>query len=504
VALLPESVTAGSATHVEDSNQAWKKLNDAPNLKEDFGAVGDGVADDSAAVANWLAAGGLLYAPPGTYLTGQIAIPHGCHMMGVNSGTYNNTFSDTQRTRFKLKNATNASHVQIPITSNRVIITDIEFDGNKGNQSAGSWHGINFAADTVQNEAQAILERVYTHDYKGSGIRVDGWRQAVHMRDVVSNFNGEHGIQIIGTDCIIDNPICGDNTAVGIVVSGNVTVVKGGAIYNNERGIEITTGTKRVVLLGNGIDKNLRAGIIVASTCAGISILGTKMTSNGRQTDNTYPHIDVQTTTGFVTLIGNSFSPLEPGVTNNTNYAVQLAAGATAYDAGNNYEGGSDGGYTNAPERLYTSTRPVFRESQQLWMDQTATPLAQGGLDLPLAKTELDSTFQGTRRLLDLTETGREAQVAVRGRRIAGTGSTTVVVSVCEAGTPANVLCSVTLTFGAAPSNITSGNAGVGAWTTLPAWFSTAKTVAVFTEVTSGGAGTDDYVFRDVTLKWRG
>jgi hypothetical protein len=205
-----------------------------------------------------------------------------------------------------------------------------------------------------------------------------------------------------------------------------------------------------------------------------------------------------------VTLVGNSFSPLETGVTNSTNYAVQLVSSATALDAGNNYESGSIGGFTNAPERMYGSTRPTFRESQQLWMDQSATPLAAGGLDLPLVQTELDATFQGTRRLLALDETGREAQVAVRARRVAGTGTVTMVVAVCQAGTPSNVLCSVTITFAAASSNITSANAGVGSWTAMPAWFSTAQTVAVYTTVTVGGATTDDYVFRDITLKWRG
>jgi carbon monoxide dehydrogenase subunit G len=503
--LLPESLTAGASTgHVADSMQVHKKLNAyVRDVKADYGAAGNGVTDDTSAIQTALNAGGITFFPAGTYITTQLSIPHGAVLRGVNSGTYNNTFT-TEVSIIKLKNSTNAHHINIPITSNRILISDLQFDGNKGNQSVASWNGINFVADTVANEAQAVIERVYTHDYQGSGIKVDGWRQAVHMRDVVSNFNNEHGIVITGTDCIIDNPICGDNQFVGIVVSGNVNVVKGGAIYNNERGIEVTSGIKRVVLIANGIDRNLRAGIIVATTCAGVSIIGNKFTSNGRQTDNTYPHIDIQTTTGFVTIVGNSFSPLEPSVTNNTNYAVQLASSASAYDAGNNYEGGSDGGYCNAQERLYSNTRPTFRESQQLWMDQSATPLAAGGLDLPLAQTELDATFQGTRRLLDLLETGREAQVAVRGRRIAGTGTTTMVVSICEAGTPANLLCSVTITFAAAASNITSANAGVGSWTAIPAWFSAAKTVAVYTQVTVGGAGTDDYVFRDITLKWRG
>lgn len=491
-------ITAANLNKIETALVAHDMV---VNVKDPaYGATGNGSTDDTTAIQNALNAGGITFFPAGTYLTAQLTIPHAAVLRGVNSGTYNNTFTASQVSIIKLKNSTNATHINIPITSNRVLISDLQFDGNDTNQTAGSWNGINFAADSVANETQAVIERVYTHDYRGTGIKVDGWRQAVHMRDVVSNFNGEHGIQLTGTDCIVDNPICGDNVAVGIVVSGNVTVVKGGAIYNNERGIEVTSGIKRVVLLANGVDRNLRAGVIVATTCAGVSIVGNKFTSNGRQTDNTYPHIDIQTTTGFVTLTGNSFSPLEPGVTNNTNYAVQLASGASAYDTGNNYEGGSDGGYTNAPERLYSNTQPSFREAQTLWTSAGTAAVAEQGLDLLLALTELDATFAGTRRTLAVTEGGREVQISVRGRKITSTAASTVVVSIRDTSNTANVLATVSIvTTNTAGSNWE----GVSTWAATPAWFTGAasKNVAVYT---SGGNGADDWVFRDITLKWRG
>jgi hypothetical protein len=373
VALLPESVTAGSATHVEDSNQAWKKLNDVPNLKEDFGAVGDGVADDSTPVANWLAAGGLLYAPPGTYLTGQITIPHGCHMMGVNSGTYNNTFSDTERTRFKLKNSTNAHHLNIATTANRVLISNIEFDGNKANQSAGTWNGINFAADASQNEAQAVIECCYIHDYKASGIMVDGWRQAVHLTDVVSNFNGVHGIRLIGTDAVLTSPICGDNTSDGISVEGSTVDIVTPALYNNRNGINIASGLKRVRVLGGNIDKNLRQGIYIATTTRGVSVVGTSFTSNGRETNNTYPHIQIATLTGGVAIVGCEFSGLEPGVTNQSNYAIQLDPSATAKHAANLYESGSVGGYCNDSSRLHIDPVVVDAVIRAAFLKTTST-----------------------------------------------------------------------------------------------------------------------------------
>lgn len=52
------------------------------NLK-DYGAVGDGATDDTAAVAAWLAAGPRLFAPPGIYLTdGGHTVPPYTHIEG--------------------------------------------------------------------------------------------------------------------------------------------------------------------------------------------------------------------------------------------------------------------------------------------------------------------------------------------------------------------------------------------------------------------------------------
>lgn len=499
MALLPESVTSVTTGHVGTSNQVHKKVNQVRDVKADYGAAGDGIADDTTAVQNALNAGGVTFFPVGTYLTGQLTLPHAAVLRGVNSGTYNNTFTDAQRSRIKLRNAANAHHILIPIASRRQLISDIEFDGNKANQ-VGSWHGILYAPDTVSNETQGIIERVYVHDYSDTGIRVDGWRQAVHLQNCVSNFNSNHGIQIIGTDTVVDNPICGDNVGSGIVLSGNVTVVKGGAIYNNQVGINVTSGIKRAVLIANGIDKNLRQGVLVAATCAGVSLVGNKFTSNGRETDNTYPTIDIQTTTGFVALVGNSFSPLEPGVTNSSSYAVGLAAGASVYDAGNNYEGGSTGGYTNDTSRMYLSTRPAFRESQAFWMSTAAAAAAEQGLDLPSALTEFDATWAGTRRTLTPVEGGREAQIAIRGRKITSTAASSVVLSIRDTSNTANVLCTTTIS-----STNTAGSnwEAISAWTAVGSWFTGAasKVLAVYF---SGGNGADDWVFRDITLKWRG
>src|SRR6266498_2410021 len=74
--LLPSrALTNTAAEHLADHNQAHPKLNAIGDLKADFGAVGDGVADDSSALTAAFAAGIPLVAPAGTYLVGGAFTP---------------------------------------------------------------------------------------------------------------------------------------------------------------------------------------------------------------------------------------------------------------------------------------------------------------------------------------------------------------------------------------------------------------------------------------------
>ncbi len=70
--------TGAGATH----RTVQAKLRDTISVK-DFGAVGDGVADDTAAIQNFLTVGGG-FIPPGTYrITSTIQIPSNSRMVGV-------------------------------------------------------------------------------------------------------------------------------------------------------------------------------------------------------------------------------------------------------------------------------------------------------------------------------------------------------------------------------------------------------------------------------------
>lgn len=78
------------------------------NIKTDFGAVGDGVTDDTVAIQNALnyantSGIGEIYAPAGVYLTGEIAWPGNSIALRGESCGYTYNSSGTPRTTFKAK-----------------------------------------------------------------------------------------------------------------------------------------------------------------------------------------------------------------------------------------------------------------------------------------------------------------------------------------------------------------------------------------------------------------
>lgn len=536
MALLPESVTTSTTGHVANSNQVHKKLNAlVRDVKADYGAAGDGTTDDTTAVQNAINAGGVTLFPPGTYLCGQLTLARGTHLKGANSGNYvydyvNNNgtfltpFTTSEVSTLKRKNATDAHFIVGPEAARRVLIEDLHIDGNAANQTVAS--NIIQISDTASPAAGAsdthwIVQRCYIHGWTQSaskgpsgsyGIYLGQNRQACRFNDCLINYNNGHGVEVKGSDAKFLNCILGDNSWDGIVISAYVTKITGCDFYNQgQGGIVVGTNVRRTMLIGNGLDRNAQYGIKVNSGASGVSISANQFSMNGTLTQNTYPHIDVQTTTGMVNIIGNTFSEHDAGTSyNEANYSIQLATSATAFEAGNNHidTGGGDrfaraavGGYCNDSSRLYVTARPAFRESQQLWMSDATAAVAAQGLDLASALTEFDATWQGTRRTLTPLEGGREAQIAVRARKITSTAASSVVISIRDTSNTANILASVTISS----TNTANTNwEAVGTWTSVGTWFSTAspsKTLAIYT---SGGNGADDWVFRDVTLKWRG
>lgn len=103
------------------------KLQEILSVK-DFGAVGDGVTDDTSAIINAVAgsAGKALYFPAGAYVVGQ----------PINVPTNSTLYGDIGQTSLKIKSGTypaSDGDVFVITGVNNVQISGIDIDGNKGN-----------------------------------------------------------------------------------------------------------------------------------------------------------------------------------------------------------------------------------------------------------------------------------------------------------------------------------------------------------------------------------
>ena len=127
------SPAGGSA--VTTSVQA--KLRETVSVK-DFGAVGDGVTDDTAAIqaAITSASGKLLHIPSGSYLTSKITLPSNITIIG-----------DGASSVIKLNNSQD-DHLFYATGQQGITLDNFVLDGNKSNQTVGAVSRCFYALDT--------------------------------------------------------------------------------------------------------------------------------------------------------------------------------------------------------------------------------------------------------------------------------------------------------------------------------------------------------------------
>lgn len=147
MALLPENVAAGTAGHLNHTNQIHKKLNSLVyGAKADFGAVGDGVADDTTPIQNAItaavAAKAKVYLPPGTYkLTSSLTVTAGTGfgLIGAGWGTILTPAASMNDWAIKF-DSTSGSIMG-------AVLANFKVDHNGANQTAG---GCIYAKGAVQ------------------------------------------------------------------------------------------------------------------------------------------------------------------------------------------------------------------------------------------------------------------------------------------------------------------------------------------------------------------
>lgn len=140
------------------------KLRESVSAK-DFGAIGDGIADDTLALQRGIdfvaTNGGILYVPPGTYITSARLFRASSDKPFALCGAGKNATVIKRGTNF------NASVIEFRL-SHDVTVGDLTVDGNHAIHTNGN-HGL-----VIYDCDRPRVENVHVQDYKNSGVLVYG------------------------------------------------------------------------------------------------------------------------------------------------------------------------------------------------------------------------------------------------------------------------------------------------------------------------------------------
>ena len=350
---LSELVTynQGGTGAVDTTVQA--KLQEFVSVK-DFGAVGDGVTDDTAAIQAAINQGGKIYFPSNkTYVSSRIQITNDVELVGY----------DTKILHKANSAATGVGLLEMK-TDNKLVIRGLEFDGNASNQTAAyayynliwcsigslqmhdcivrntkghairtgnidDFNAANFAHDVLIENCQIIMDTA--SNSSGDCIRIERTQGGIFRDNYL--YGGLSGLrtQLYCKDLSFFNNDVGYSWAdVGITVamSENLWIIGNNCHHHFSHGIEIDA-VVRCQCSDNYLHNNSKAGIWVSEF--GASFYANEATYSGSIADGYGTDYSDQTHTstpvpsiGLVisnnTSVDNYFADNFIGVTKETVY----------------------------------------------------------------------------------------------------------------------------------------------------------------------------------------
>ena len=290
------------------------------NVKDpDFGAVGDGATDDTAAIQAAInaitnatgtlgvapfTAGGVVYIPPSDnpyIISSPLILDRSVWLIGGGPGSM-----------LYLADSSNVNMIEITHGGNQwIVMSDLSLEGNRFNQAGTTRHGI-----VVNNSGVALaryydlFKRLYVRNCRGNGFEfVQG---APHrIRDCLFHDNSvtqiHHGSNTL--DCYVEDTVVGtDATEAGTIgwhCEGSNVIWRGGAIALSETGAKIESGFRNTID-GASVDSNNQRGIHIL--VKGTRVLNCTFLNNSKSPVTTYPDIDIDGSGVTRTVVsGNHF-----------------------------------------------------------------------------------------------------------------------------------------------------------------------------------------------------
>lgn len=246
-----------------------------------FGAVGDGVTDDTAAINAAIVAcnaggGGIVFLPNGVYLVSTITMLQGVVLAGSEP-----TYHPTGTTR--LVGSSLTADI-ISASTGDIAIRDLNIIGKTGN-TAG-W-GIN-----LNNSSYVMLERVAVSGTWG-GISAGGSNSELILNHVSCGghtgaiASGAAGISAVGVSglYLFNTGVGSSMEAAGLLIdsTNTVTAVNFGAVHcANSLVVKGTTATPRFLYFHNFQSDHCENTAVVLSAGEDVKFIGGLITSSGR------------------------------------------------------------------------------------------------------------------------------------------------------------------------------------------------------------------------------
>ena len=253
---------------------------------KDYGAKGDGVTDDTAAIKLALDSvheNGILYFPLGTYMVDNIMLKNDMVVKGDGRGSIIKLNDNAPLTKVEENDAYWNNCFTIYQISN-VKIEDIALDGNRTKNSApapSTDHRLN--GIFIQESTDIILNRIYSYNnrYHGCFMNDDIYRVEISDSEIydngfqpfcgnrtiidckfINNYCRNNGLQVNGDAAGADGIIFFDNCK-NLLISGNiiefnsnVAIDIGGSIFNGEIEPDEYRGTSNIIVSNNIIKRN--------------------------------------------------------------------------------------------------------------------------------------------------------------------------------------------------------------------------------------------------------
>jgi hypothetical protein len=238
-----------------------------------YGAVGDGAADDTAAITSAMnfctakagvANGCTLYFPAGVYSTTGLTLQSFVHMKGDGWGT----------SVIQLKPHTAADVLTVPASTFNFSIYGLTLDGNSPNRGSGNclsfaptpvspteWNTANKQTASINAQKWGHVEEVMFSNCSADGVHIDVYNYALFFSNFYAFNNGVYGVYTQGTNSGFTNFLIERNGVAGIhIANANNRFTSGEVIWNGARRLRGSRGANGA----NGLLANGEAAVYVS------------------------------------------------------------------------------------------------------------------------------------------------------------------------------------------------------------------------------------------------